>query len=64
MSSAASRETLEARLVHQRRALVEALGDLGESARAEVDPQRWVRARPAAWLAGALVIGFLLGARR
>ena len=64
MSAAASREVLEARILRQRRALAEALGDLGEKARAEVDPRRWVRARPAAWLAGALVIGFLLGVRR
>ena len=64
MSAAASREMLEARIAHQRRALAVALGDLGERARAEVDPRRWVRARPAAWLAGALVIGFLLGVRR
>lgn len=64
MSAAASREVLEARIVRQRRALAEALGDLGERARAEIDPRRWVQERPAALLAGALVIGFLVGVRR
>jgi hypothetical protein len=64
MSAAASREVLEARIQRSRRALTEAVGDLGERARAELDPRRGIRARPAAWLAGALVIGFLLGARR
>jgi len=64
VSAASPREVLEERIVRQRRALAEALDDLGERARAEVDPRRWVRARPAAWLAGALVIGFLLGVRR
>ena len=64
MSAAISRGGLEARIVRERRALAEALSDLGERARAEVDPRRWVRERPAAWLAGALVVGFLLGVRR
>jgi hypothetical protein len=64
MSAAASREVLEARIARQRHALAEALGDLGERARAEIDPRRWVRERTAAWLAGALVIGILLGVRR
>ena len=64
VSAAVSREVLEARIVRERRALAEALGDLRERARAEVDPRRRVRAQPAAWLAGALVIGFLLGVRR
>ncbi len=64
MSAAISREGLEARIVRERRALAEALGDLGERARAEVDPRRWVRERPVAWLAGAFVVGFLLGVRR
>jgi hypothetical protein len=64
MSAAASREVLEARILRQRRALAVAFGDLGERAREEIDPRRWVRAQPAVWLAGALVIGFLLGVRR
>ena len=64
VSAALSREVLEARIVREREALAEALGDLSERARAEVDPRRRVRARPAAWLAGALVIGFLMGVRR
>ncbi len=64
MSAAPSREVLEARILRQRRGLADALADLGDRARAEIDPRRWVRARPAAWLAGAVVVGFLLGVRR
>lgn len=64
MSAALSREVLEARIVRERQALAEALADLREQARAEVDLRRHVRERPVAWLAGALVIGFLLGVRR
>ncbi len=64
MSAAMSREALEARIVRQRKALTVAFGDLGERAREEIDPRRWVRERPAAWLAGAFVVGFLLGVRR
>jgi hypothetical protein len=64
MSAAASREVLEARIARQRRALAVALGDLGKRAREEIDPRRWVREQPAAWLAGALVVGILLGVRR
>ena len=64
MSAAFEREVLEARIVREREALAEALGSLGERVRAEVDLRRRVRANPSAWLAGALVIGFLLGVRR
>jgi len=64
MSAPASREVLEARIARERRALSTALGDLGERAREEIDPRRWIRERPVAWLAGALVVGFLLGVRR
>jgi hypothetical protein len=64
MSAAMSREELEARIARQRKALTVAFGDLGERAREEIDPRGWVRAQPAVWLAGALVIGFLLGVRR
>ena len=64
MSAAMSREVLEARIARQRKALTVAFGDLGERAREEIDPRRWVRERPAAWLAGAFVVGFLLGVRR
>lgn len=64
MSAAFEREVLEARIVREREALAEALGALGERVRAEVDLRRRVRANPSAWLAGALVIGFLLGVRR
>ena len=64
MSAASPREELEARIAHGRRDLVEALGDLGERARAEVDLRRQVREHPLPWLAGALVLGFLMGVHR
>ena len=64
MSAALSRDVLEARIVREREALAEALGDLCDQARAEVDLRRRVREHPSAWLAGALVIGLLLGVRR
>ena len=64
MNAALSREVLEARIVRERVALAEALGDLREQVRAELDLRRRVRERPAAWLAGALTIGLLLGLRR
>jgi hypothetical protein len=64
MSAALSREELETRIVRGRRALSEALGDLSEQARGELDLARRVRANPSAWLAGAVVIGFLLAVRR
>ncbi len=64
MSAAASREVLEARIVRERAALAEALVDLRDQAYAEVDLRRRVRERPSAWLAGALVVGLLLGVRR
>jgi len=55
---------LEARIVRERAALAEALVDLRDQAFAEVDLRRRVRERPSAWLAGALVVGLLLGVRR
>jgi len=61
---ALSREVLAARIVREREDLAEALDALRNRARAEVDPRSRVRAHPSAWLAGALVIGFLLGMRR
>ena len=64
MSAELSREVLEERIVRDRQALDEALGDLRERACEEIDLRRRVRAHPAAWLAGALVIGFLMGVRR
>ena len=64
MSEASSREVLEARIVNERKALAEALCDLRKRAGEELDLRRRVRAHPAAWLAGALVIGFLMGVRR
>ena len=64
MSAALSREVLEERIVREKAALAEALATLRERARAEVDLSRRVRERPSAWLAGALVLGFLIGVRR
>jgi len=64
MSAAVSREMLEQRIVREKAALAKALADLRERARAEVDLSRHVQARPSAWLAGALVLGFLMGVRR
>jgi len=61
---ALSREVLAARIVREREELAEALDALRNRARAEVDPRSRVLAHPSAWLAGALVIGFLLGMRR
>jgi hypothetical protein len=64
MSSEISREVLEQRIVREKAALATALAELRERARAEVDLSRRVRARPTAWLAGAVVLGFLMGMRR
>jgi hypothetical protein len=64
VTASSSREVLEARIVRERKALAEALCDLSERGRAELDLRRRVRAHPSAWLAGALAIGFLLGVRR
>ena len=64
MSEASPREVLEGRIVREREALYEALGDLQERAQAGLDLRHHVRARPSVWLGGALAIGFLLGVRR
>lgn len=64
MSSAVSREMLEERIVREKAALAEALAALRERARAQVDLAGRVRAKPSAWLAGAVVLGFLMGVRR
>lgn len=64
MSAAVSRELLEARIEREREQFAEALEDLRSHVRAHTDLGLRVRARPAAWLAGALVLGFLWGARR
>jgi hypothetical protein len=64
MTAALERDALEARILSERRALAEAVSALYERARAEVDLRHRVRSNPPAWLAGALVIGFLLGVRR
>lgn len=64
MNAALSREVLEARIARERAALAEALVDLGDQTRAQLDLRRRVRERPAAWLAGALTIGLLLGVHR
>ena len=64
MSASLSREVLEERIVREKAALAQALADLRERARADLDLSGHVRARPSAWLAGALVLGFLWGVRR
>ena len=67
MGAAMPREVLEARIVRERRELALALTDLRERAHAELgqlDLRHRVRERPTAWLAGALVVGVFLGARR
>jgi hypothetical protein len=64
MNATLSREVLEERIVREKAALAEALAALRERARADLDLSRRVRARPSAWLAGALVLGFLWGVRR
>lgn len=64
MTASLSREVLEARIVDERAALAAAIGDLRDQARAELDLRRHVQARPSAWLAGALVVGLVLGMRR
>jgi len=64
VSAALSRDVLEARIVRERAALSEALAELHDQARAQLDLRRRVRERPSAWLAGALVIGLILGVRR
>jgi hypothetical protein len=69
--SAREREMLEARVERQREELADAIEDLRAGALARVDfaksrldLRRQVRQRPAAWLAGAWAIGFLIGVRR
>jgi len=64
VSAALSREVLEARIVCERAALAEALGDLRDRARTEFDLRHRVREHPSAWLAGALLIGLFMGVRR
>jgi MYXO-CTERM domain-containing protein len=64
MSSAVSREVLEERIEREKAALAEALSDLRERARAQVKLSNRVREKPSAWLAGAVVLGFLFGVRR
>jgi hypothetical protein len=64
MSAELSRDVLAARIVDERAALAAALGDLRDQARAELDLGRHVQERPSAWLAGALVVGLVLGMRR
>lgn len=64
MSAAVSREVLEERIEREKAALAEALSALRERARARVDLAGRVREKPSAWLAGAVVLGFLMGVRR
>jgi hypothetical protein len=69
--SAREREILEARVEQRREELADAIEDVRAGALARVDfaksrldLRRQVRRRPAAWLAGAWVVGFLMGVRR
>ena len=64
MSAVPSREVLESRIEREREELAEALDDLRDRARAEIDLRRRVRERPSTWLAGAAMVGLLLGVRR
>ncbi len=64
MRTALPRNVLEARIEREREALADALRDLRDQARLELDLRRRVREHPSAWLAGALVIGLLVGLRR
>jgi hypothetical protein len=64
MNASLSREALEERIVREKAALADALAALRDRARADLDLSSRVRARPSAWLAGALVLGFLWGVRR
>jgi ElaB/YqjD/DUF883 family membrane-anchored ribosome-binding protein len=64
MSSAVSREVLEERIEREKAALAETLTALRDRARAQVNVSNYVRERPSAWLAGAVLLGFLLGVRR
>jgi hypothetical protein len=58
------KEVLVAHIALEREELGRVLEDVRERATANVDVSRWVRERPSAWLAGALLLGFWLGARR
>jgi hypothetical protein len=64
MNASLEREALEERILREKAALRDALEALRDRARADLDLSRRVRARPSAWLAGALVLGFLMGVRR
>lgn len=66
-----SREFLEARIERERDELALAIEEIRSGARARIrlarsqlDLRRHVRRRPGAWIAGAVVLGFLIGARR
>jgi hypothetical protein len=61
---AAETRLLELRLEREEEALAETLEDLGQLARDRTDLRRRVRERPALWIAGALALGFWLGASR
>ena len=55
---------LKGRIERDQRALSEAFESLRCVAVAKLDPRERVRANPVAWLAGALMLGLLLGIRR
>lgn len=64
MSAAISREVLEARIEQERAALADTLQELRAETRRRFDVRLRVVERPAAWLGGALLVGFLMGVRR
>lgn len=64
MSAALSRELLEARIEREREEFIETLADLRSQVRERTDLGERVRSHPTAWLAGAMVVGFLWGVRR
>jgi hypothetical protein len=64
LSPSGAKEVLEAHLALDRKELSRVLQDVRERASANLDVSRRVRERPSAWLAGALLLGFWLGARR
>ena len=57
------RDALRDRVEEQEHELHVALEDLEGVARRAFDVRRWIRARPALWIGGALLVGAWLGAR-
>lgn len=65
MSDAAERvSVLRERVEEQERQLGAAVSDLKVAAQRVIDPAEWIRRNPLPVLAGALALGWWLGARR